>query len=84
MKMIFKNTNKEIILKARDILNENALASDDMLKREKYTCYTIQKIAWEGRYFKQVKKAFLNLGYEPKVQSENEEFITYMLPDYFL
>lgn len=84
MKKIFKNTNKDIILKARNILNKTALASDDMLKREKYTCYTVQKIAWDGKYFKQAKEEFLNLGYEPRVQSENEEYITYMLPDYFL
>jgi len=84
MKKIFKNTDKDIIRQARDILIKNALASDDALKREKHTCYTVQKIAWEGKYFKQAKEAFLNLGYEPRVQSENKEYITYMLPDYFL
>lgn len=82
MKKTFKNTSKDIIVKAREILNENSLASDDMLKREKYTSYTIQKIAWGGKYFKRAKESFLKLGYEPKVQSENEEYITYMLPDF--
>jgi hypothetical protein len=80
METILKNTDKNIILKAQDILCENALSSDDMLKREKYTCYTIQKKAFNGKYFNQSEKAFLDLGYKPEIESEDEDFITYKLP----
>lgn len=78
------HTDKEIILKARSILKNNCLAYDDMLKREKLTCYTIQKKEWDGIYYKQAKEEFIKLGHEPRIQSEDEDFITYMLPDYCL
>ncbi len=84
MKTIFKNTSRDIIVKARKILKDNCITYDDMLKGKGYTCYTVQKTAWGGRYFKKSEYEFLNLGYRPKVQSEDEDFITYILPDYFL
>jgi hypothetical protein len=54
---------------------EKILSSDDMLKREKYTCYTIQKKAFNGKYFNQSEKAFLDLGYKPEIESEDEYFL---------
>jgi len=61
-------------------LINNCIGYDDSLKREKHTCYTIQKKAFEGKYYKEVKNTFKSLGVTPKVQSEDDDFITYMVP----
>ena len=76
-----ENVDKQITLKVRNILENNCLASDNMLKREKYTCYTVPKTGFDGAYFKKIKEEFNKLGYEPEIQAEDKDFITYKLSD---
>lgn len=82
MRKILENTDMDVIIKAKEILIQACMATDDMLKREKYTCYTIQKKGLGGKFYQQSKREFLNLGYEPEIQSESENYITYMIPDF--
>jgi len=77
---ISRKTNREVILKAEQILKENCLSIDDSLKSEKLRCYTVQKKAHKGMYFENVKNAFFTLGYNAKVESQNDYYITYSLP----
>ena len=75
MKTIIRRTNYKVKRKAYDILEKYKYASDDNYKREYCTSYTILKTDNN-----KCLNEFNGLGFIPKIESETNEFITYLLP----